>query len=312
MAKQRKICIVGTTTTRHLAPFNDPSWEIWTIGPGGRDIPGHRWERLFEVHGAGLIHTWEAGFGEYLNFLSNVKLPQQVVTIRPIKEMILDWGYQHKKTPEDVAKEVTGSFEANIVLDRALLLGKYGRMWMSSTISYALAQAIEEKAEEISIYGIDMESGEEYVTQFAGARHLIDLAKFIGITITVPAWCGLLRDPSPYPDRFETYEAIWFQNRIALLSGIVSQKVTEHEQRKAELFRKEGAIRTLADIAENFEGKVKTEAQEAMKKLDTERGEQIQQQANLSAEISHFNGQLATCKLYMSHFVFAGEAGVKI
>ena len=307
----KKVCIIGTTPTRHLAPFNDLSWEIWTIGPGGRDHPGHRWDRLFEIHGAGINHTWEGGFGEYLNFLSLVKPPQKVVTIRPIKDMILDWGYQHNRTPEDVTKEVTGPFEANVVLDKGHLKNKYGRMWLSSTISYALAQAIEESATEISIYGIDMESGEEYVTQFAGARHLIDLAKFIGISVSVPAWCGLLRDPAPYPDRFETYEALWFQNRIAMLSGIVSQKVSEHENRKAELYRKEGAIRTLADIAQNFEGKVKTEATEAMARLDKERNEQMIQQANLSAEISHFNGQLATCKLYMSHFLFPLEKNIK-
>ena len=235
-----------------------------------------------------------------------------MVTIRPIKDMILDWGYQHGKTPEEVTKEVTGSWEANTVLDKDYLTGKYGRMWMSSTISYALAQAIEENATEISIYGIDMEAGEEYVTQFAGARHLMDLARFIGISVTVPAWCGLLRDPNPYPDRFETYEAIWFQNRIQMLSSIVAQKVSEHETRKAELHRKEGAIRTLADIAQNFEGPVKIEATEAMVRLDNERNEQIMQQANLSAEISHFNGQLATCKLYMDHFVFTGETGIRV
>ena len=304
-----KVCIVGTTHTRGLAPFNDPSWEVWTIGPGGRDIPGHRWDRLFEVHGAHRHHTWEVGFAEYLNFLSHVKSPQTVVTIRPIKEMIVDWGYQHKKTPEEVKQLITGPFETNVVLDKKYLENKYGRMWLSSTISYAIAQAIEEGAREISIYGIDMESGEEYVTQFAGARHFMDLAKFMGIEVSMPAWCGLLRDPAPYPDRFETYEAIWFQNRIELLSGIVSGKTSEHEIRKAELFRKEGAIRTLDDISKNFDGRVREEALEAIKNLDRERTEQINQQANLSAEISHLNGQLAMCKFYMSHFVFTGETG---
>ena len=308
----KKICIVGTTPTRGLAPFDDTSWQVWTIGPGGRDVPGHRWDRLFEVHGAGVNHTWEIGFGEYLNFLSQVKQPQQVVTIRPIKDMILDWGYQHKKTPEEVSKEITGPFESNMVLDKSKLEQKYGKMWLSSTIAYALAQAIEEGATEIGIYGVDMEAGEEYVTQFAGARHFVDLAKFIGIDVTMPRWCGLLRDPAPYPDRFETYEAIWFQNRITMLSNIVAQKISEHETRKAELFRREGAIRVLADIAQNFEGKVRDEALEASKKLDQERNEQMTQQANLSAEISHFNGQLATAKLYMQHFVFTGETGIRI
>ena len=308
----KKICIVGTTHTRGLAPFNDLSWEVWTIGPGGRDIPGHRWDRLFEVHGAGLRHTWEAGFGEYLNFLSHVKPPQKVVTIRPIKEMLLDWGYQHGRTPDDVTKEVTGPFDANVVLDREHLLDKYGRMWISSTIAYALALAIEEGATEIGIYGIDFEAGEEYVTQFAGARHFVDLAKFIGITVIMPAWCGLLRDPAPYPDRFETYQAIWFQNRINLLTGIVAGKVAEHETRKNELLRKEGAIRTLDDVFKNFDGKIRDESLAAIETLDRQRSEQITQQANLSAEISHLNGQLAMCKFYMSHFVFTGEAEVKV
>ena len=96
------------------------------------------------------------------------------------------------------------------------------------------------------------------------------------------------------------------------IRGIAAQKTSEHENRKAEIYRKEGAIRTLAEIAETFDGKVKTEATEAMEKLDKERSAQMIQQANLSAEISHFNGQLATCKLYMDHFVFTGETGMRI
>ena len=30
-----------------------------------------------------------------------------------------------------------------------------------------------------------------------------------------------------------------------------------------------------------------------------------------AAELSHLNGQLATCKLYMEHFVFTGMTGIR-
>ena len=70
-----QIAICGTTPSRGMAPINDPTWQIWTIGPGGKDA--HRWERLFEVH-----HVWPDNFAEYLNDLSNVKPPQMVYTDR--------------------------------------------------------------------------------------------------------------------------------------------------------------------------------------------------------------------------------------
>ena len=56
--KERKIAILGTTPSRMQAPIDDPSWEIWTIGPGGKDA--HRWDRLFELH-----NTWPWDFGPY-------------------------------------------------------------------------------------------------------------------------------------------------------------------------------------------------------------------------------------------------------
>ena len=37
----KKIGILGTCPSRMMAPLADPSWEIWTIGPGGKDA--NRW-----------------------------------------------------------------------------------------------------------------------------------------------------------------------------------------------------------------------------------------------------------------------------
>ena len=108
----KKICIIGTTPSRGMAPFDDPEWEVWTIGPGGRDVPGHRWERLYEIHGAGRNHTWSEDFGEYLEFLSKVEPPKRVITIRPISEMIRDWAEQHGKVHTDEECDIWNMFMA--------------------------------------------------------------------------------------------------------------------------------------------------------------------------------------------------------
>ena len=34
----RKIAIFGTTPSRMQGPINEKDWEIWTIGPGGKDV----------------------------------------------------------------------------------------------------------------------------------------------------------------------------------------------------------------------------------------------------------------------------------
>ena len=67
---EKKIAILGTTPSRLQGPIaEDSGWEIWTIGPGGKDA--HRFDRLFEVHG-----WWPKDFDGYLNDLSKIKPPQ--------------------------------------------------------------------------------------------------------------------------------------------------------------------------------------------------------------------------------------------
>ena len=290
-----------------MAPFQDKDWQIWTIGPGGRDVPGHRWDRLYEIHGAGRNHTWPADFADYLDFLSKIEPPKQIVTIRPIQEMLADWS---EKTGQSLDL-ITGKWKAAAVIDRDKLLKKYKRMWMSSSFSWAIADALEEGVTDLGIYGVDLEAGEEYVSQFAGARHFIDLAEILGVTIHMPPFCGLLRDPAPYPDRWETHEALWFQNRITMLSNFASQKQAEMDDKRAEIHRREGAIRALNDIAGNFSGKVHAEANDSISNLDKQNAQASAELQHIAADLSHLNGQLGTAKLYMETFVFTGMTGIQ-
>ena len=46
----RKIAIVGSSTGNDKAPFNDPSWEIWSLNNLYTGLQGKRFTRWFELH----------------------------------------------------------------------------------------------------------------------------------------------------------------------------------------------------------------------------------------------------------------------
>ena len=213
----KKIAIIGTCPSRTQAPFDDKSWEIWTIGPGGKNV--HRWERLFEVHG---VSSWPAGVRVYLEELKSVEPPRIIYTEAPMP----DWP-------------------ANIVLPKQALFEKYGRMWFQSQISYAIAVALEEGPSTIGVWGIDLEAGEEYRSQYTGAKYFLDIAKLAGIDIIMPNGCGLLRDPSPYPDAWETHLAMTLKSKIEMLTGLMNTKGAQLEALKLEAANMGGQISVL-------------------------------------------------------------------
>jgi hypothetical protein len=205
--KPYKIAILGTCPSRGLAPIEDPTWQIWTIGPGGKNA--NRWERLYEVHDQ---ETWPAGFHEYMEELEKVEPPRQILV-----------------------KDVMPSWPAAVVYPRLQRMAKYGKMWFSSQISYALADALEECPTDIGIYGIDLESGEEYQVQFTGAKYFVQLAQLAGINIHMPSGCALMRDPSPYPDSWETHLAATLDSKLEYLGSMVAEKTAQHGTIAAEI-----------------------------------------------------------------------------
>lgn len=220
----KKIAILGTCPSRLMAPISDMSWDIWTIGPGGKNA--NRWNVLFEIHGKG---TWPEGFAEYLKELKEEKPPKRIYTEEPMP----DWP-------------------ANVVFPRDQLFGKYGKKWFTSSIAYALALALEENVTDLGIYGIDLESGEEYQSQFDGARYFLDLARLAGVNVYLPGGCGLLRDPMPYPDSYETHLAMTLQSKIDYLREISNQKRAQHGQLAAEINHIDGEIAAFNFIRERY------------------------------------------------------------
>ena len=281
----KRIAIYGTTPSRGEGPINSPDWEHWTIGPGGKDA--HRWDRLYEMH-----NTWPADFNGYLNDLSLVKHPQAVVTFRPMALAAEAWARQHggEKWETFLSDNIKGDWSANLVYPRDAILAKYGRrMWFSSSISWLIAQAIEEGATDIGLWGIDLESGEEYISQFVGCAHFIDLARLAGINVHMPAGCGLLRDPNPYPDRYETHLALTLEKKQKWLEGVLAENTRKYEEARITLYRREGVAMSIREAGASLE---------AIEKAERELLESSGLVSQLSAQINHINGELSATGYY--------------
>ena len=193
---RKKIAILGTSPSWHDAPFQHKDWEIWVCNRYGL-LHQKPWHRLFEIH-----QNWDYEDPEacalYLDGLAAVTLPRQVISVVPLKG------------------------KANKVIDRDAMFKKYGGIWFSSSFGYMVAHALEQKGvTDIGFWGIELESREEYVVQFSGLRHFIDLARWQGINIHIPERCLLNREPHAYPDRFETALALGLEEKAVHLQKLL-------------------------------------------------------------------------------------------
>lgn len=68
-----------------------------------------------------------------------------------------------------------------------------GKDYWNSSIAYMMALAIHEKAEQISIYGVDMDGTDEFAYQRPNMEYLIGIARGKGIRVYIPHQSALCR-----------------------------------------------------------------------------------------------------------------------
>ena len=212
LLEKRKIAILGTAPGWDQAPFGDKSWEIWACNEFALGL--ERCERIFEIHRRWNLNDPKSPDKNYLQKLKEIRPPKKVYSIVPI------------------------GGEANVVIDRDKWFKKYGAIWFSSSFGYMIASALEENVGEIGFWGVNMESREEYVVQFSGVRHFIDIAKLLGVKIHISDDSMLLREPLPYPDRFETNRALILENKAKHIYKLIDRetKRLEKEKKAAHMF----------------------------------------------------------------------------
>lgn len=154
--QRRKIAVVlGAPSSVMLAPYDDPSWEIWGLVWRRNELK--RYDRLFEIH-----EDWQHLGSEYPAMVSTLDCP--VVVGKD------DLSAKHPiKFPFDKARELIGSD------------------YLTSSAAYMIALAIIEGAQEIGLYGCDMAmDNDEYFHQRHNVEHWIGYAKGRGIVVTIP------------------------------------------------------------------------------------------------------------------------------
>ena len=205
-----KIAIVGTTTHRKDAPYDDDTWDIWGCARWSEEVK--RWDRWFEIHD---LAAFSKDYDDHLKYLRESGKPVYV-------------------------KETTEKMPSGIVFPRAHLIEKFGGTYFfTSTIAWMMALALDhlnslpkDRPRVLGIWGVDMASHGEYKSQKPGCKHFMVMAKMMGIELVVAKGSDLLIEPAPYPDLPGLLE-IKIRNRSREL-----EKVLDHGKdilRKTEL-----------------------------------------------------------------------------
>jgi hypothetical protein len=167
--KKSKVAIIGTSSHRRLAPFDDDSFEIWGINDTYNSNDVTRWDRWFQLHNRKFYDGGidRARFKEMCAEYAKWDCPVYLVE-------------KHKNIPQ------------SIVFPFMKLVEKYGD-YFNNTISWLIAFAIDEGFEEIHIYGVDMAQNTEYGGQRPSCEYFIGLARGMGIKVVLPKQSGLLK-----------------------------------------------------------------------------------------------------------------------
>lgn len=186
-----KIAILGSApSSMRLAPYGDQSWKIWGCSPGL--YPGMpRCDAWFELHRweppvIGKPDSQKPWFSpEYVQWMAGLRCP--VWMFLPVPEI-----------------------PTSLALPAKELMDKWGNYFMTSSIAWMMAMAIDQillereadrpegTKDAIGLWGVDMAATEEYGYQRAGCQYFIQMANNLGIDIVVPPESDLLRPMPPY------------------------------------------------------------------------------------------------------------------
>lgn len=186
----KNIAIVGSAwSSRDIAPFSDPNWEIWSCSPSNIDLP--RTDVFFEMHDLGKLLR-DPGYTFYLSWM--------------------------KKMPKVYLLEAFDLLPNSVSYPFAEMQKLFGPFFWDSTVAYMQALAISRenwdseagKPEAIALYGIDMTANDEYGNQRKATQYYIQCAWHSGIKMVVPAESDILEPAPPYgyKERWRTFVKI--------------------------------------------------------------------------------------------------------
>ncbi len=167
-----KVALIGTApSSRMLAPFNDPSWTIWACSPGNMNLLP-RVDAWFELH-------------------ANMHWPECQSYGLPYVEWL-------KKQAFPIYMQNQQYVPNAITFPMINMVREFGQYFFTSSFAWMMAFAISKGAKEISLFGIDMASKDEYIIQRQGFYYFLEHALKRGITVSAPLESDIMQPPGLY------------------------------------------------------------------------------------------------------------------
>jgi hypothetical protein len=235
----KKVSIVGFAGSWQLAPFNDPTWEIWGLNELYLMIP--RWTRWFEIHSRKVYEEDKKRTSDHILALRAMTCPV----------------YMHQHY-DDIPASV--SYPLPVVAE-VFANPAGGKPYLTNSISYMIALAILEGFSEISVYGVDMATDSEYSIQRPSCEYFLGFAHGRGCKLTLPPDCELLKTDFLYG--YETPEIERWNARMLAREADLNQKLAQIDAQIAQATEARaqyrGALQDAAHIRKNWKGLIEPE-----------------------------------------------------
>jgi len=171
LGRLRKIAMLGGCATIQYAPWHDPTWELWAHA-SCRHLCKREPDLLFDLHPPALWKDpkkkwWDTS---YYKWLQQAHVPIMMQEHYP-------------------------DIPASIKYPFGRIITEFPRGYMTNTIAYMVALALQEGVTHIGIYGADYTGAAEYIAQRGCCEYWLGVAEGRGVQILLPPTCDLLNRP---------------------------------------------------------------------------------------------------------------------
>jgi hypothetical protein len=221
-----KVAIVGAEEqTRHLAPYDDPSYIIWVFNEFANAAWCKRWDLLFQLHSPNVYRN-----------LNNDKDPHHWEWLQRSHGKPVVMQKVDPLVPDSVAYPLSAVNHA--FMSRFTYEGMQQKN-IRATLCYAVALAVLAKAESIDIWGVELAYSAEYRSQQNNFAFWMGVASGRGIPVNLHCCKGMFDQP------LYGYEDFMQEDQLQrYLEGVTLQI----EEEKVKLAKLEGARMLLIQM----------------------------------------------------------------
>lgn len=195
-----KVAIVGFAPSWNLAPFDDPTFDVWGINELYIQAVNKRFTHWFEIHNPESPSKKSAKHQEWLK---NCKIP-----------IFMQQHYEQFPASIPYPREVIKS-----MVNKDFILNDVGSPYtdFSNQITWMILAAIYMDYKEIHVYGVDMAQQSEYAWQRSSCQFAIGFAVGRGIKILVPKTSELCKYPRDYGFDTDNVNRFMAKDRVKIL-----------------------------------------------------------------------------------------------